>query len=400
MWRARRPEGRASHRLAGEQERDFERAPPWGRQRLQSPERRLEQVAERGEREVALGLRRGGRTDPHSLVLTAALTPARQSVVLPMPGSPSSWSAAGAVAPRSRSRSIRAARAPARTATPPRRWLPSSRPRSHRTGSRQRARSAGVAQRRRDARRSSAGAAGAGARAPRRRRRAVAAEQLDLDRVHRVDVRVAQPDERWIAGWRSSSSRASTISSTAARVRSCSAAIGVQRPVVARRGRGTRARCPCSTWRASSRGSRRASGRTASRGTARAASPARGALERGAAAVPGGQQAAVLRPREDPRDRAQRAEEVGAARAHGGARADLEQRELVDRREGAEEGREAGVVPDERAVRGLRARREVVDQLARARGRLGAGRGRERATAASPRAPPRGCAARARAGRT
>ena len=117
--------------------------------------------------------------------------------------------------------------------------------------------------------------------------------------------------------------------------------------------------------------------------------PARGRAARSSAivarprsAVPqpyhAGQQAAVLRPREDPRDRAQRPQVVAAAGPRGRARADLEQRQLVDRREGAEERREAGVLPDERAV-----------------GRLGE---RPTSPSRSPRARPSGGSVRATLG--
>ena len=117
--------------------------------------------------------------------------------------------------------------------------------------------------------------------------------------------------------------------------------VGDRRPerVVARRAADTRARSPCSTSRASSRGSARACGRTATPGRAAAARRRR----RDANAVPqpyhDGSSAAVLRPREDPRDRAQRREVVLALRPARGTRADVEQRELVDRRERAEERR-------------------------------------------------------------
>ena len=60
--------------------------------------------------------------------------------------------------------------------------------------------------------------------------------------------------------------------------------------------------------------------------------------ERGPGAVPGGQQQPVLRPREHPRDRAQRLDP--ARRALGRARADVERRELGQRRRLLEEARE------------------------------------------------------------
>src|SRR5581483_5608075 len=65
--------------------------------------------------------------------------------------------------------------------------------------------------------------------------------------------------------------------------------------------------------------------------------PEIGLRERAPAAVPGGDEAAVLRPREHPRDRAQRGEQVAARRPAHRARADGEQRELLHRRERAEE---------------------------------------------------------------
>src|SRR5207247_1347588 len=104
--------------------------------------------------------------------------------------------------------------------------------------------------------------------------------------------------------------------------------------------------------------------------------------ERGSAAVPGGEEAAVLRPREDPRDRPQRAQIVLAARAARRPRADLEQRELVGRRERPEELDERRVLPDERAVGGVGPLRELGQRLAgprrRARLRGGRERGEER----------------------
>ncbi len=75
-----------------------------------------------------------------------------------------------------------------------------------------------------------------------------------------------------------------------------------------------------------------------------------GRRKRGAAAEPRRQQDAVLRPREHPRDRAQRREIVGVVRTARGTRGDLEQRELIDRRDLAEEQHEALVLPDERAI--------------------------------------------------
>ncbi len=88
-------------------------------------------------------------------------------------------------------------------------------------------------------------------------------------------------------------------------------------------------------------------------------------MERGAAAVPGREQAAVLRPREHPRDRPERLELSGrrSLRARRGTRADLEQRQLVDGRNAPEERREERVIPDEPSVRGLRDRRELVHRV-------------------------------------
>src|SRR5207249_10712799 len=83
--------------------------------------------------------------------------------------------------------------------------------------------------------------------------------------------------------------------------------------------------------------------------------------ERRSGTEPGGEQAPVLRPREHPRDRAQPLE-VDPGRGLGTAnwtRADLEQRELVDRCEAAEERRQRGVVPDERTGGALGCRREL-----------------------------------------
>src|SRR5205085_8071492 len=83
--------------------------------------------------------------------------------------------------------------------------------------------------------------------------------------------------------------------------------------------------------------------------------------ERRAAAVPRREQAAVLGPREHPGDRAQRREKSLGLRPPRGTRADVEQPELVDRRERAEELDEARVV-DERAVGAARALGELLEQ--------------------------------------
>ena len=66
----------------------------------------------------------------------------------------------------------------------------------------------------------------------RRGRVAMAAEQLDLDRVHRIDVRVADRIERCSTGWRSSSALTSTIAVTASSVRACSAMITAEAAVM------------------------------------------------------------------------------------------------------------------------------------------------------------------------
>ena len=152
--------------------------------------------------------------------------------------------------------------------------------------------------------------------------RAVAAQQLDLDRVHRVDVRVAQLGSSAAAtGWRSSSAVASTISSTAAdgalvlgRDRGRRAGSGsARRDEVEVAARDLQARLrerhlEVLDERAEERPTRGRGG--AARATSRAAT---------ASAVPqpyhAGQQAAVLRPGEHPGDRAQRAQVVARRRA-------------------------------------------------------------------------------------
>ena len=151
---------------------------------------------------------------------------------------------------------------------------------------------------------------------------AVAAQQLDLDRVHRVDVRVPQRDralEQRVAVEQLAPSRRST--STLSTARACSRFELAPRCGRARlpagRARGRRARCACSTSRASSRGSRRARGRTASPGRACRSSRTSAPASAVPHAEPRRQQAAVLRPGEHPRDRAQRAQLVlgGSLRA-------------------------------------------------------------------------------------
>ena len=89
---------------------------------------------------------------------------------------------------------------------------------------------------------------------------------------------------------------------------------------------------------------------------------------------------------------------AAASGREAGPRADLEQRQLVDRREAAEEGGKRGVVPDERAVGGVRDARPARPSCPARR--RSAARGRRRRgtrSAASPRRPPRG-SARARPG--
>ena len=72
-----------------------------------------------------------------------------------------------------------------------------------------------------------------------------------------------------------------------------------------------------------------------------------GGGEGGAAPEPCRQEHAVLRPREDPWDRAERRQEVSVVGAARRPRRDLEERQLVHRGERAEELHEARVVPDE-----------------------------------------------------
>ena len=121
--------------------------------------------------------------------------------------------------------------------------------------------------------------------------------------------------------------------------------------------------------------------------------------ERAAAAVPRRQQAAVLRPREHPRDRAQRREVAGALGPARGARADLEQRELVHRRERAEERRRSARRRRARGTRRATARR-ARRRSPRRRPACRRRRAPARRRAASRRARPRGCGTRGRAART
>ncbi len=77
--------------------------------------------------------------------------------------------------------------------------------------------------------------------------------------------------------------------------------------------------------------------------------------EPAAAAVPGGEQRPILRPREHPWDGSERLQVRRVfGRAARGTRADLEQRQFVDRRERAEERDERGVGPHQRPVGPLR----------------------------------------------
>ena len=188
---------------------------------------------------------------------------------------------------------------------------------------------------------------------------AVAPEQLDLDRVHRVDVRIAQAHrplhDRMAVEQVARPRRSRARRRPCARARRRSAPTGARR----RRARGTRARSPCSTSRASSRGSARACGRTATRGRA-AAARLRSVSTR--TRVP------------QPYHAGSRQRFCVHAKTHGIARseptivlafwpprrprADVEQRELLDRRERAEEVDEARVV-DERAVDAACARRRA-----------------------------------------
>ena len=202
-------------------------------------------------------------------------------------------------------------------------------------------------------RRSSASAAAA----PSRRRRGSGGE-LHLERVHRIDVRVAQLDRPLAARAGAASSRSSPIAaSTASTARACSASISPN-------GAGS------STSDEIAAGDREA--RLGERhlevvdqrpeerqppvelGAGRRASTAANALP---APNQAGSSDAVLRPREHPRDRAQRCEVVLAAGPARRPRGDLEQRELVHRRERAEERREGVALPDEGAVGAPRARR-------------------------------------------
>ena len=231
---------------------------------------------------------------------------------------------------------------------------------------------------------------------------AEAAQQLDLDRVHRVDVRVADPDraadDRVALEQRSSP----TIASTAETVRSCSASISPQ------------SRSGSSSAGTSSRYSRAHLGarlrerhlevvdqRAEERQLAVQAAQAFevGAGERGAAAVPGREQRAVLRPGEDPRDRAQRAEVVAAL----GPRAGREPRSSSASSSTGVNARKKSTKPGvcQTSDRYCASERggELVEERPLVRLRRAAG-GRGRRSAPCPRAPTRGCGRPSRAGRT
>ena len=217
---------------------------------------------------------------------------------------------------------------------------------------------------------------------------AVAAEQLDLDRVHRVDVRVAEADralERPGAGRAArgvlDDPRAPPRPSARARRRSCSQRRSRSGPPG--RARGSRGRCRGSTSRASSRGSRRACGRTASRGRGGGARRATvGAPRRAPSPQPyqaGSRQRFCVQAKTHGMARSAASSPRPSRPARRRPRADLEQRELVDRREGAEERGQNVVLVDERAV-GARARApRAADMSSRAAvvGTAGPGRLRE-----------------------
>ena len=182
--------------------------------------------------------------------------------------------------------------------------------------------------------------------------------------------------ERCTTGWRSSSSRASTIVSTASTVRRCSADERAQNrsriDCLAARARRRTRRSRSSTWRASSRGSRRARGRTATR--RRAAGARRAARRRGrtrgtprrSRTTPGAGSGSASRRRPRGSRGAPPARPLLRPRAATRPGADLEQRELVDRREGAEEGRERGSSQTSPRYVGERDAGELVHRVARA----------------------------------
>ena len=229
---------------------------------------------------------------------------------------------------------------------------------------------------------------------------AVAAQQLDLHRVHRVDVGVAQIDRaaqdrlaleqpRRRPSRRARRRRARSCSSSIA----CEERSGRGRAEVAARDRQARLRERHLEVVDDRAEERQPLVEVAQRRVARL-------RERGAAAEPRRQQHAVLRPGEHPRDRAERGEVVGVVRPARRARRDLEQRQLVDRRERAEELA--------RSRRPPRRTRDRPPARRRPGGRAARGRRPKAARAAPPetsraafrRAPPRDSAARALRGRT
>ena len=264
--------------------------------------------------------------------------------------------------------------------------------------------SAGVAKGRRDP----------GDRAEQRPRRrlvaaAIATQELDLDRVHRIDVRVAKADrplENRLAleELRAPDDLEHERRSSARAPRRSRRRDG-RAPARPGRARGSPRRSRGSTSRASSRGCRGASGRTPTpgRGAAapRAVSPLGVTREGRSAAVPGGQKRAVLRPGEDPRNRSQRAQVALVVGPPGRPGAEREERELVDRREGAEERRRSRRPPrrGRDTPRGPQPESRV-EELTRIRPVARRLRPRGTRRGAWPRAPPRGSGRRAPAGRT
>ena len=202
---------------------------------------------------------------------------------------------------------------------------------------------------------------------------APALQQLDLDRVHRVDVGVAQPDrllEHRVAV--EQLPRLDDLEHGVARavvLVAQRAEDALRRARRRRRARGSARRSPCSTSRATSRGSRRARGRTASRGRAarssvdaerpRAPSPRR--ARRGRCSV----SASTRRPtgsRGAPRARRPPA----ASGRDTGREPSVEQRELVERRERAQEARAAPGRPTRPRGRARAAARETASIVSRA----------------------------------
>ena len=163
----------------------------------------------------------------------------------------------------------------------------------------------------------------------------------------RTDYAGARSAARRVGG--RAARRSATISSTAATVRACSAAIGSQSrssetsvrysraismldfaSVISRLCTSVRKKRPVAVEAAELAGVRTHEGRPA--------------------AVPRGQHAAVLRPGEHPWDRAERCEILRTIGPAGRPRADVHQRELVDRREGTEEVDEPLVVDERRGT--------------------------------------------------